>query len=75
MNRRDFVKLSGLASAGLSSLVLRDSLVADSNPRRDQKANFALHITPMSLEIGPGKIIKTVGYNGAVPGPVLRFRE
>jgi len=27
------------------------------------------------MEIGPGRIIKTVGYNGSVPGPVLRFRE
>jgi FtsP/CotA-like multicopper oxidase with cupredoxin domain len=75
MNRRHFLKLSGLTSTGLSSLVPQTSPAADSDPRKDEKANFALHIAPVSLEIGPGKIIKTVGYNGSVPGPVLRFRE
>src|SRR5258708_6358270 len=34
-----------------------------------------LLIAPVSLEIAPGKIVKTVGYNGSVPGPILRFQE
>ena len=29
----------------------------------------------MSLELAPGKIVKTTSYNGMVPGPVLRLRE
>ena len=29
----------------------------------------------MRLEFAPGKIIETFGYNGSVPGPVLRLRE
>lgn len=29
----------------------------------------------MQLEIAPGIIIKTTGYNGSAPGPFLRFRD
>jgi FtsP/CotA-like multicopper oxidase with cupredoxin domain len=29
----------------------------------------------MSLEIAPGKVIRTTAYNGTVPGPVLRMKE
>ncbi len=63
MNRRDFLKISALAPAGLP-------LVA-----ADVPANVTLRIAPLSLEIAPGKIIKTVAYNGSVPGPILRLQE
>lgn len=69
MNRRDFVKLSGLASAGLSSLNVLEAATTGI------QSNATLHIAPVSLEIAPGKVIKTVGYNGSVPGPILRFQE
>ncbi|GAC1357373.1 MAG: multicopper oxidase family protein [Acidobacteriaceae bacterium] len=39
------------------------------------KADHVLRIEPCSLEIGPGVSIKTVAYNGQVPGPMLRLRE
>jgi FtsP/CotA-like multicopper oxidase with cupredoxin domain len=39
------------------------------------EADYTLHIEPVSLELAPGKRIKTTGYNGTVPGPVLRLRE
>ena len=39
------------------------------------KADHELRIAPCTLEIGPGVSIKTTGYNGQVPGPVLRLRE
>src|SRR6516165_9708672 len=38
-------------------------------------ADVTLRIAPVQLEIAPGRMIRTVGYNGAVPGPLLRFRE
>ena len=63
MNRRDFLKISGAASAALPSLL----------PAAED--HITLRIAPVSLDIGPGKTIKTVGYNGTVPGPVLRFTE
>jgi len=39
-----------------------------------EKADYTLRIAPVSLELAPGKTITTTGYNGQVPGPVLRLR-
>jgi FtsP/CotA-like multicopper oxidase with cupredoxin domain len=39
------------------------------------KADLTLRISPVQIEIAPGRVIKTTGYNGSVPGPFLRFRE
>jgi FtsP/CotA-like multicopper oxidase with cupredoxin domain len=63
MHRRDFLKYSGLALA--PPLIAADA----------EKADHTLRIAPVSLDIGPGKTIKTVGYNGSVPGPAMRFTE
>jgi FtsP/CotA-like multicopper oxidase with cupredoxin domain len=38
-------------------------------------ADHTLRIAPLRLELAPGKVIDTFGYNGTVPGPVLRLRE
>jgi FtsP/CotA-like multicopper oxidase with cupredoxin domain len=38
-------------------------------------ADFTLRISPVELETAPGRIIKTTGYNGSSPGPVLRLQE
>ena len=37
--------------------------------------DYSLRIAPLKLELAPGKVIDTFGYNGTVPGPVLRLRE
>ena len=39
-----------------------------------QAADITLRIAPVEIEIAPRRTIKTIGYNGAVPGPVLRLR-
>jgi len=68
MNRREFLKISGAASA----------LAAGASPAleaAEAKADVTLHIAPMTLEVGHGKTIQTTGYNGSAPGPLLRFRE
>jgi FtsP/CotA-like multicopper oxidase with cupredoxin domain len=75
MQRRDFLKVSGLAPAVLSSFGSPSWAADISSPAKDEKAQVTLRIAPVNLEIGPGKIIKTVGYNGSVPGPVFRFTE
>ncbi|MDQ2946555.1 MAG: twin-arginine translocation signal domain-containing protein, partial [Acidobacteriota bacterium] len=36
--------------------------------------DHTIRIGPISVELAPGKIIKTTGYNGRVPGPVLRLK-
>ncbi len=37
--------------------------------------DYRLQIAPLALEIAPGKIISTFGYNGQAPGPLLRWPE
>jgi Multicopper oxidase len=37
--------------------------------------DYTIRIGLVSLELAPGKTIKTTGYNGSVPGPILRLRE
>ncbi len=38
-------------------------------------ADYKIRIAPTSIEIAPGKVIRTTAYNGTVPGPVLRMKE
>jgi FtsP/CotA-like multicopper oxidase with cupredoxin domain len=64
MDRRDFLKLPAAALA--TGALLTPAQAA---------TNLKLRIAPVSLDIGPGKTIKTVGYNGTVPGPILKFPE
>jgi len=69
IDRRDFLKIAGLVSLGV------DSLIPSTASAFGTKADVELHIAPLSLEIGPGKTIRTTAYNGSAPGPVLRFQE
>jgi len=41
----------------------------------NSKPDFTLRIGPANVEIQPGKIVKTTGYNGSAPGPLIRCRE
>jgi FtsP/CotA-like multicopper oxidase with cupredoxin domain len=38
-------------------------------------ADHTIEIAPYSLEVGPGRFIKTIAYNQQVPGPLLRLKE
>jgi FtsP/CotA-like multicopper oxidase with cupredoxin domain len=38
-------------------------------------ADVTLHIGPVLANIAKDHTISTIGYNGAVPGPLIRFRE
>jgi FtsP/CotA-like multicopper oxidase with cupredoxin domain len=70
MERREFLALLG--APAYAELARRISWqTAPENP----KADVTLRISPVELEIAPGKIIKTTGYNGSAPGPILRLRE
>ncbi len=39
------------------------------------KADYSLRIEPCTLDIGAGVTVKTLAYNGRVPGPLLHLRE
>lgn len=66
VNRRQL--LFGAGAVAMAGQVAR----AQTPPR---KIDHTIRIAPVSLEIAPGKTIKTTGYNGRVPGPILRVRE
>src|ERR1700684_4149549 len=68
MNRRTF-----LAQAGA---VLTGAALASGRPAGGpMPADVKLEIAPLALEIAPGKVVRTVAYNGRVPGPLIRWPE
>jgi FtsP/CotA-like multicopper oxidase with cupredoxin domain len=73
MNRRNFLSSAGTLFAGSSLSALMPRALAASAPAT--KPDYSLRIEPCTLDIGPGISIKTTGYNGQVPGPLLRLRE
>ena len=75
MNRRSFISS---AVALLASKSLYAALPLQAQQRKAPlagKADHPLRIEPCTLEISPGVNIKTLAYNGQVPGPLLRLRE
>src|SRR5580658_7591006 len=75
MNRRSFLSSTGILLAGrtLHAAVPWQAQTTSDHPVA--KADYTLRIEPCTLEIGPGVSVKTLAYNGQVPGPVLRLRE
>ena len=65
MNRREFL-------AAACTVAAHTSLISRLNAA--SKADHTLRIGPVSAEIAKGKTIKTVGYNGTIPGPMLRMK-
>jgi FtsP/CotA-like multicopper oxidase with cupredoxin domain len=59
--------------AGAAALPLVHALPASAEGAA--KADYSLTIAPLSLELAPGRLIKTLVYNGTVPGPLIRVRE
>ncbi len=75
MNRRNFISAAG-ASIAYEALHSRVPLSAEQRPTAPGgKADHSLRIEPCTLEIGAGVRVKTIAYNGQVPGPLLRLRE
>jgi FtsP/CotA-like multicopper oxidase with cupredoxin domain len=68
MDRRQFLVLMGGAACWRAALAARESPATPA-------ADFTLYISPVEIEIAPGRIIKTTGYSGSAPGPLLRLPE
>jgi FtsP/CotA-like multicopper oxidase with cupredoxin domain len=73
LNRRSFLAKSGRAAVAIGLAGASPEFVQAQAPQRS--ADHTIRIGSISLELAPGKIVKTTGYNGTVPGPVLRLRE
>ena len=77
MQRRDFLKLAGLA-AGIplaAQEMQMQSFLAPTGPQDVAKTEFTLQIGPVTVELAPNRILSTIGYNGTSPGPLLRMKE
>jgi FtsP/CotA-like multicopper oxidase with cupredoxin domain len=73
LNRRSFLMMAGTAAAAIGlDDASRPILHAQA---REPSIDPTIRIGPISLELAPGKIVKTTGFNATVPGPVLRLRE
>jgi FtsP/CotA-like multicopper oxidase with cupredoxin domain len=68
-NRRKL--LLGAGTVGLAAVANRPCYAQAAQPSADR----TIRIAPISLEIGPNKVIQTTGYNNTVPGPPLRLKE
>ncbi len=77
MNRRKFLSLasSGAASAVCGSVLAKRSLPEVFAVPNSRPADLTLRIAPVTVELAPGRVIKTVGYNGTAPGPLIRLKE
>jgi FtsP/CotA-like multicopper oxidase with cupredoxin domain len=71
-SRRDFLLGAATAALALTTGGLSSPARAQAIPG---KADMTIRIAPVTLELAPGHVIKTVGYNAAAPGPLIRLRE
>jgi FtsP/CotA-like multicopper oxidase with cupredoxin domain len=67
-SRREFIQAGAAAGAGLL-------LGPYANPGQLPPADVTLRIGPVKLELAPDHIVDTVGYNGSIPGPLIRLHE
>jgi FtsP/CotA-like multicopper oxidase with cupredoxin domain len=75
MNRRNFLSSAGMLVAAQSLGTLLPAQKKPGDAQVAGTADHSLRIEPCTLEIGPGVHIKSLAYNGKVPGPLLRLRE
>jgi FtsP/CotA-like multicopper oxidase with cupredoxin domain len=77
MHRRHFLQLGSLALAQTAATRLQPQspLIHAAQPQSAGKADISLRIEPVTVELAPDRILSTIGYNGASPGPILRMKE
>src|SRR6266700_1708316 len=73
LNRREFLAATSASAVGVALASVPRFSTAAALPLA--KPDISLRIAPVNVEIAPGVFVKTIGYNGKVPGPTLRVRE
>jgi len=75
--RRDFLASAALGSVGLVSGCNRPPNSPQQAAATDQggKADVTLRIGNVLADIAKEHTISTIGYNGSIPGPLIRLRE
>jgi hypothetical protein len=67
MDRRDFLAATGAVAFRVGGRSLFPSLTVAAES--GAKANFTLRIAPVSVELAPGKVAKTIGYKSLISTP------
>jgi FtsP/CotA-like multicopper oxidase with cupredoxin domain len=75
MDRRSFIAGAGVLLSSKALVALAPMQTKNGDAPLIGKADHSLRIDPFNLEIGTGVTVKTLAYNGQVPGPLLRLRE
>jgi FtsP/CotA-like multicopper oxidase with cupredoxin domain len=70
LTRRGFLAGAAATVAELATSTARATLSGHDTP-----ADVTLRIGPLAVDVAPGKTIRTTGYNGSVPGSLIRLRE
>jgi FtsP/CotA-like multicopper oxidase with cupredoxin domain len=75
MKRRQFLACAGATAAH----AIFNSTIGNSLPlsfgAEHKPADYSLRIQQLTLELAPNVRVATIGYNGQVPGPLLRLKE
>ena len=84
LSRRQFLLASALAGGGLvlptfvgaqNSMDTPTASASATPPVKTGPTEVSLRIGPVLVDITKDKTISTIGYNGEVPGPLIRLRE
>jgi len=75
MNRRSFLASTGALLASKSLHAALPWQIKQTGQNAAGKADHQIRIEPSTFTIGRGVDIKTLAYNGQIPGPLLRLRE
>ena len=74
LDRRDFLKLSGLAALA-PGVAPSPMASAQTVALPGSNADYTLRIAAGLVELAPAHIVSTTLYNNQFPGPLLRFKE
>ncbi|MBO0734429.1 MAG: multicopper oxidase domain-containing protein [Methylocapsa sp.] len=83
LDRRDLLRSGAIAGSGLllDGRPVRTAAVAASTTGPsaeappESPADVTLRIGPVLVDVDEDHTISTIGYNGAAPGPLIRFKE
>jgi FtsP/CotA-like multicopper oxidase with cupredoxin domain len=77
VDRRDFLKYSGLAVLGSTGVTVGGIACSRPSPPSppNGKPDYALRIAAGAVELGPDQIVSTTVYNNQFPGPLVRLKE
>ena len=84
VTRRQFLLASALAGGGVilpvsgtaqNSMQMQMPATTPTPPVQTGPANVTLRIGPVLVDVTKDKTLSTIGYNGQVPGPMIRLQE